>query len=593
MSLLQPLALLAAVTLPAIVVLYMLKKRTRPRTVSSVMLWQRLDRLRTPALNLSRLLRNLLLALQLLIAALLVLALARPALERLGGEGRDVIIILDTSAAMAVETGRETRLDAALAQVASLVAAKGPGDAMGIVAAGAEARVICGITTSAAALADSLAEVAVTSSRFNLAAALVLAENMALALDNPEIVVFSVGIFESVKYTSSLPLTWVAPPREDVTNLALENMTADGGRLYVTVFNNGTTPASAPVRVFAADGSLAGQRQVELAPGQRQVLVWHNLAPSPWYKGEIGGDDMLSLDNEHYVLAAPPTGNRLMLVSAGNLFLERSLMLNPDIRLSRVTPDNYRDEMSVSHDIFVFDGFLPPQLPAGPVLVFDPPHPNPHFATSLPQKVSQMAEGEHLLLAHADFSEVRIGYGKALGGGRVLLASDIGPLAVVIEDQGLPRVVLGFPVQAGDLPLRPAFPIFIRNVLDYFTHHQPVVGQLEYGSQAVIQPARGIEEMALIWPDGRREQVAPPLPWRGPVITEAGIYYLESDTGRLPVAVNPPLAVDGLAVPETVELGGQQLEGRQSAGGAVAVLAPLLLAALGVMALEWWVDNNV
>ncbi len=592
MAFLQPLAWLAAFSLLAIVILYMLKKRTRPLTVSSIMLWQRLDRLRTPALNLSRLLRSLLLFLQLLVAALLVLALVRPAVEQLSAGGSNIIIIVDTSMAMAVEEGRGTRLEQSVEHIRAMVESKMSGDSLALIAASEEAAVVSGITGDTRTLLAALESLEVTGTRFNMADALILAGNMARAVENAEIFVFSAGRCEPVTSDADFPVTWVAPAKGEVTNLALEQMVMDGNQLIVTVYNNGTTSARGTVQVFTAQGQLTGQREVELAPGGRRTLIWRNPEPSPWYRGVLATADMVALDNEYYVSALPAGGTRLLLVTSGNLFLERALMLNSDIVISRVTPENYREEMAAGYDFFVFDGFLPQVLPVAPLLVFDPPHPNPHFSTTAPAAVNRLAAQDHPLLVYTDFTEVMVGFAKALSGGKVLLAGDIGPLAVVFEGDGPPRIVFGFAVQAGNFPLRPAFPIFIRNVVDYFTQYHPLVGQLEYGRPAVLEPPPGIEEMALVDPLGNRMEIVPPFPWRGPVLMAAGMYSLESETGTLLLPVNPPAPPPVLTVAESLSLGSVEQQAASRTGRLAPILTPLLLAAVVLMALEWWVDNN-
>lgn len=115
MTLLQPLALVAAAVIPLILLLYMLKRRTRLQPVSSTMLWEKLDQTAAAAININRLLKNLLLLLQLITAALLVLALAYPAASRRAGAGAvsDSIVIVDTSVSMAVQEGEGRRLDRA------------------------------------------------------------------------------------------------------------------------------------------------------------------------------------------------------------------------------------------------------------------------------------------------------------------------------------------------------------------------------------------------------------------------------------------------------------------------------------------------
>src|SRR5688572_15753216 len=129
MTLLTPIALLAALLAIPILLLYMLRLRRREVVVSSHFLWQQVlldTEANTPW---QRLRRNLLLFLQLLILALLVLALVRPAqvIESISA-GRTVLLI-DASASMsATDVEGQTRFEAARAQARQIIANLGPQD---------------------------------------------------------------------------------------------------------------------------------------------------------------------------------------------------------------------------------------------------------------------------------------------------------------------------------------------------------------------------------------------------------------------------------------------------------------------------------
>src|SRR5687768_4687139 len=100
MTFLNAWALGFAAVAPLIVLLYLLKLRRRPVTVSTLMFWQRvLQESRRRALF-QRLRQLLSLLLHLLIFALILGALARPVLDRFVREGSSTVLILDTRARM-------------------------------------------------------------------------------------------------------------------------------------------------------------------------------------------------------------------------------------------------------------------------------------------------------------------------------------------------------------------------------------------------------------------------------------------------------------------------------------------------------------
>lgn len=593
MAFLRPLALAAALVLPAIIVLYMLKKRTRPREISSTLLWEKLDRISTPALNLNKLLKNILLVLQLLTAALLVLALASPALKRVGGgAGSEAIIIIDTSYSMAVSEDGTTRLEQAVRTARSLIEKKAPGDAVGLIAMGGEARVLSGITTSKALLTKALDNLHVTGAQANGADALLLANNMASSLAEPQVIIISDGGLGEIDFRLDFPLNFVVVGQKEVANLLVEDMIVDGSRAYVTVANNGTRALAGTVTIRDAQGAPIGRRDFEtLAPGTRQTLVWRSLPDSPWYQAQTGEGDQLAEDNVFFSVPNRGGGSRLLLVSQGNLFLERVLALNPGLRVSKTSPDRYRTELAGSYDFFVFDGFLPQELPAAPILAIDPPHPNPHFLTTLPTTLSGLRATQHPLLMYTDFREVSVTFSKAIPPGRSLLESDQGPVAAYLDNQGHPLVVLGFPLQAGDFALRPAFPIFMRNVLDHFTGYAVDLGRFRFGQSPVVEPPISTSRLTISSPSGKTQSSQGPFPWQGEPLLETGVYTVALDDIQWLTAVNFPKSLQSLAVKDTLDYAGEPLSGERRAG-TLPLAAPLIVLALCLMGAEWWVDNR-
>jgi Ca-activated chloride channel family protein len=594
-SFLQPSGLLAALTVPLILILYMLKRKSRLEPVSSTMLWEKLEQFVAPAVNISRLRKNLLLFLQLAAALLLALALAQPTVNWAGAETRaqTTIIIVDTSISMAVQEQGGTRLDLAKQYIRDFVAAKGAQEAVAIIGMSEQARLLSGISTDSTALLQSVEKIAVTGAEAKINEALVVAENMVRAAEEPALVIISDGCFDDVALQVSCPVTYLALGSSEVENLLIENMVVDQSRLYLTVYNNGTLSARGTVQIKNSDGRVSGQREVALNPGEGKTLVWRALEPSPWYQGEIQSPgDRLSLDNCRFMVSGAEQKRRLLLVTAGNLFLERALMLQPSLSLTRVRPEHYRPELSVNHDLFIFDGFLPDSLPAAPVLVFDPPHPNSHLQTFPPAGVGSLLSSAHRLLTHVDLAEVRISFSKFLAGGQPLLTSEQGTLGAEFEQQGQPLIAFGFAVQAGDLPLRPAFPILLRNIMDYFTGLTLNLGEFAYGQPLILEPPYQVEELKVFFPGGDSLVARSPFPYHGPLLQEAGIYTLAAGDQEHLVAVNPPVSTGRLNFRETININGQPVAGHAGNRRQLPLHTPLLLLTLLLVGLEWWVDNR-
>src|SRR5437899_4202784 len=88
----------AAIAVPALLVLYFLKLRRREMPVSSTLLWRKAIQDLQVNAPFQRLRRNLLLLLQLLLLALLCLALSRPVANFTPGAAKLTVILIDRSA---------------------------------------------------------------------------------------------------------------------------------------------------------------------------------------------------------------------------------------------------------------------------------------------------------------------------------------------------------------------------------------------------------------------------------------------------------------------------------------------------------------
>src|SRR5438045_4981612 len=114
MSLLTPIALALGITLPIVIVFYLLKVRRRDEEVSSTFLWNDLIRDLAAHEPLQRLRWNLLLLLQLLALGLVTFAVARPFSEQQGQKPVNAILLLDGSASMQAKDVQPSRFGKAV-----------------------------------------------------------------------------------------------------------------------------------------------------------------------------------------------------------------------------------------------------------------------------------------------------------------------------------------------------------------------------------------------------------------------------------------------------------------------------------------------
>src|SRR5215510_2887256 len=159
MPLLNPLALLGLLFIPAVIAMYMLKLRRDETVVPSTLLWTDVEA-NAPW---QRLRRSLLLLLQLLLVLILVLLAARPFLERPAGLARDIVLVVDTSASMGATDVLPNRLEGAKSAAIEALKELPTGGKVSVIAAERTARIVANETSDIGRVRQAINDLEPTS----------------------------------------------------------------------------------------------------------------------------------------------------------------------------------------------------------------------------------------------------------------------------------------------------------------------------------------------------------------------------------------------------------------------------------------------
>src|SRR5438445_1348382 len=164
-----PAIIAAAIAIPSLLVLYFLKLKRRELVISSTLLWKKAIQDLQVNAPFQKLRRNLLLILQLLLLALLCLALSRPVSNYTPGAAKLSVILIDRSASMSAEEDfdghQRTRLEEAKRQAKALVDSMTRKDTAMVIAFDDSAEVLQPLTTDAAAVRHAIDGIQATDRR--------------------------------------------------------------------------------------------------------------------------------------------------------------------------------------------------------------------------------------------------------------------------------------------------------------------------------------------------------------------------------------------------------------------------------------------
>lgn len=618
MSLLAPAALaLSALAVP-ILLLYMLRLRRRDQPVSSTWLWRTLVRDRAANAPWQRLRRNLLLFLQLLILAALVLALARPALRR-PGLGGNLIVLLDASASMRATDGSPTRFDDARVAVERLIGGLSGDDRLTLIRVGRTAEVLAAATTDRTLLRRVLATAAPENGPADWPAAFALAAGSTQGLGDPRVAIVSDGGLPEGLPPLPAEVTFLPVGRAD-DNLAITAQAArpaaDGPQLLVAVSNTGATARSALLSLYL-DDMLFDSRRIELAAGAQSAQTWALPAGAALARTQLeprdGLPDYLPLDNSAWTPLGADDTRRVLLVSTGNLFLERIFAVMPGYELFRVSPEEATPSTTAEEpfDLTIYDSVAPPQrpLPAS-TLIFNP-QPPASAGTGAPlltvtgtiTETAAVRIANSPLLENVDWGSLAIASAQQIEAPTLepVVSAAAGPLLLAGESDGRRVAVFAFDLRASDLPLQIAFPIIMANITAWLNPGRVIAADNpQPGSTVTLLPDSRAVRATVTLPDGSQwernvgsatepvvfDQTQQPGVYRVTTFDAAG-----AATPAGAFTVNFFDAVESRIQPvATLQVGQAQVTAADSGFEGLRELWPWLLAAgLAVLLVEWWV----
>ncbi len=612
---------------PVIIFFYLLKLKRREVVVSSVLLWSHLVKDMQANAPFQKLRKNLLLFLQLLIAALAVFALARPAAVVSSLGGSHVVVILDGSASMQSRDAGGTRFDAARATAERMIGRMRGGDRMMLLLATSHTQRLTPFTRDRNLLRRALRDARPADTTTHLRDALLLAaslsgagaresspETVGMALSGHRIFVLSDGAFPPLEDVdlrgSEVQFVKLGQRSENVGIVALDvrrafRETADY-QMFVAVRNYSPSAKKTNIE-FYRNEVLIDVRPLELPAADKtlgyseKAEVFGNLKEaSGILQAKLDLQDDLEVDNIAYSQLSVRQDLRVLLVTDGDLYLERALNLDPHVKVSTISPSGYTGQSGF--DVVVFENVGPKAPPAGNHLYINCA--GPTAPVTIRRKITEASildwDRVHPAMRYVKLSQLRLP--EALSAelkpwGTQLAEHESGVAVAVGEHEGFKSAYVGFPLLRTEFPLRVAFPIFFNNMAQWLAARPGRTEglQLRTGQTASLEVRPGISEITVTSPSGQKQIVRPDGRIAYAAGTEErGIYTAEGRNYRAQFAVNLLSRDESATQPQDrIQFGNRPvLAGTGSARTHQELWRWLLLLGLAVLGIEWWVYHR-
>ncbi|AMV38082.1 vWA domain-containing protein [Planctomyces sp. SH-PL62] len=431
-----------------IIALYFLKLRRRSVPVASTLLWRKsLEDLHVNSLF-QRLRRNLLLFLQLLVAALAMLALTGPQMKGAGGQGRRFVLLIDASASMSAvdDADGPSRLDKAKDEARKVVRDMQGDDLAMVVSFADSARVVSNYSGDKRLLLQRIDAVAPTQGTTSLREALQVAAGLAnpskqigegvvatsqttpklfIYTDGgfPDVEGFSLGNLEPEVVVVGPPPPPYSPPADDsppadragagangdpsdnVAIVALQSRPieekADLHQVFGRVRNYRAEPVTTEAQLVRKrldkpgdDGGLVDAVALEIPARGEQAFQFD--VPEPGvaaFEVRLTGKDALAVDDRAFVVVGDARKARVLVVSANDRYLIDAFntpTLVEKTEATILTPEEAKGEAVVRdlkggrYDLVVFDGWRPDEPPESNALYFGVFPPGPAYEGAKP-----------------------------------------------------------------------------------------------------------------------------------------------------------------------------------------------------------------
>lgn len=586
----NPLGWAALLAVPVILLMYLLKQKYKERQIPSLYLWEKVLRQTQSHQPWQKLRKNKLLFLQLAAAVLLAAALASPHVAGLV-EANSYVLALDCSLSMQAEDAEGTRFDAAKADMIRMVENAPSQTVFSLVMLDNEPKtVVSGGKKDMVLRALESASAGGTGVDWQKAETLIKAEQDAT---EGQILLFG---DDGGTLQELAPQVYSYGGSTENTAMTLLSCTQGENGLSVLVHmrHYGSTPVEKEVTLFA-DGVAIDTKTVTLeAEGQKDVVFQSVPGNSGALEARITPQDVLPADDVVYGSVGGENRYRVLLVSEGNVFLEKALSLMDGVELY---VSNEAEGLS-GYGLYIFDGIVPKQLPTdGYCMIFSPEEPVLGLRLGEKREISSIVtSGGGTPWEDTEDLSFALREGRSLSAdwGSPFLWGDGQALAVYGQPEGRKTTVFGFDLHDSDLPLKMEFPVLMYRLLEWYFPEAESMAQGNTGDALSLSLQPATERAWVLTPKGEQVQIAPPFPAQTFTETkEAGVYWLREEDGsgslrETPFGLNVTTEESDLRIRQEAESQGETEKNTLMGSWDLTNLALLLV--LAAILIEWRVN---
>ena len=501
--------LIFLIGIPIIIIIYLMKPKGTPMVIPSLMLWKDAERNEKSMTFSKKLIKNILMFIEIAALLFLMLAAMAPAIKRGGApKEKSSLIIIDTSGSMQFKTGEnQTRFDQAIKDAKDLVEMSS--GQISVIASGSENKLLINSGRDKSKLKKLLTNLDCTDTVGNLTDAEGLIQS--ISIDKVYVFTDGDGASQLEDMSQRYPMdVYVYGKETDNVSISQMSMKKTPEGLYdisVTYSYYGTHKAAFDISVFDEANNLLDVRTIELEEsGSGSVLLTDKEVSGSSVRAEVSQvsyvvdgktiyTDGLDNDNTAYAVISRKAEYEAYLVGAGNVFVEKAYQAATGDNLIKVSSED--DIAEDKKTVAIYDDSRLALKKCSRVLM--------NYSENSERKLDGgvvYVSSQGILSSISDFS---------FGASNLNLLSvpewavpfmtvnegseDEGTVGYFGEHDGIREIVLGFDVRDSEFPLMAEFPIFIADAMNYLADESILAeNYITAGNVPRTRPAEDIDK---------------------------------------------------------------------------------------------------
>ncbi|MDU2489988.1 MAG: BatA and WFA domain-containing protein [Clostridium celatum] len=584
---LWPLFLL--LTIPPVIMLYILKRKYKEEVISSSLLWKEVyknTRANTPW---EKFKKNIMLLLQIIIILSIILALMSPFISIGGKSYKNVIMVIDNTASMnTIYDDSNSRLEQGKTLAKEYLNSTKDGTNTYIISYDGTSNLLLNgefNKSNAASIIDKISA-SYSSGDISDVVSFVKAigdgigeEYEALIFTDKQVAISDIN--GRIVYLGNSGLN------ASVDNVS-HKFVDDKVKVIANVTNNGDSLYEGDFSLYNGEELVAVQG-VTLQVGESKTLSFElDSLNSDYLKGELSRKDILMEDNTYYHVVNENKVKKILLVTDENVFLEKAFGIIENTEVYK-TNDVSNITENDEYDLYVFDNKMPKVMPSKGSILFINPNSNEFFnvleggeigqATAVKGSVSSYLEDTQFTLSEYNIIETPY-YGTNI------LTIDNNSIGFKGEINDRKIAALSFDLHSTDFALKKEFPILIYELGEELISTGMVSSNnFRAGEKIVVKSSDFESEINVAYPHGDIKGLKSGEEVNGELAL--GIYKINQNDNKESFSVNFPTSSESDTSVETIGENDNIVHGKSNLKSGFNLTPIFILLAMLVVAFEW------